>query len=198
MRHCPMFLSVFVFLIMGKSGEVFSQAAVELDYRKVAEGADWRWDEKLADPLHAGLGSKDYDVRFDYYSAQPNVIVISISKDGKVLYSWSGHRYSVFQIVENKLYFADFPYLGTNTKIVAIDLQTGKEIWRSPLKAATGVLAGSSGNLALLNLDVQGEVINIFGKENDVRYFEIKKVSTGETVGHKIFPREAAAIRIGQ
>jgi hypothetical protein len=38
-----------------------------------------------------------------------------------------------------------------------------------------------------INLDVNGEVMTVYGNETLGRYLEYKDIDTGKTVGHRIF-----------
>ena len=114
-------------------------------------------------------------------------------KDEKLIYSWSGHHYSVFRIVKNRLFYADFDYHSSGGKIVAVDLTTGKELWRSPLEALGPVqhMAYAS----FLNLDANENAVTVFGWEGAGKYVEIKDAATGRTVGHKIFPKDKGRVQ---
>src|SRR3990172_5068012 len=59
----------------------------------------------------------------------------SIADDLKSAYEWVGHAHTVFEIVGDRLYYADYSTLGTGGAIVAVDLTTGNVVWREKLEA---------------------------------------------------------------
>ena len=70
---------------------------------------------------------------------------------------------------------------------MAVDLSTGKELWDSRLQGIG--LVEHSAYLNLMNLDANFEVVEVWGNETMGRYLEIKDVTMGKTIGHRIFPR---------
>jgi hypothetical protein len=164
----------------------------KMDYQKTADNAEWTFDNSLAGIPGTMVGwHSAYDVDCLYKHAS-DVIRITILKDEKKAYSWVGCRWSVFQIVDDRLYYADFT-LGDQAGIVAIDLTTGKELWRSKLigLSTQPALMEHSPAVLMMNLSVNVDVVTICGREMG-RYIEFKDIKTGKTVGHKIFPAPLA------
>lgn len=166
-----------------------------IDYKKVADTADWRWRDEMANPLGCITQCGDkYDISLLSPAGDRNALTITIQEDGRKrsvsheLFSWAGHRHSVFRILGDRLYYADFGYLSIAGNVVAVDLKTGKKLWASPLKALGQI--EHSGSRNLMNLDVDGDVVTIWGNDSyQGRYVEFKSTATGETLGHKIFPK---------
>src|SRR3990172_5068011 len=52
----------------------------------------------------------------------------SIADDLKSAYEWVGHAHTVFEIVGDRLYYADYSTLGTGGAIVAVDLSRSPTI----------------------------------------------------------------------
>jgi len=104
----------------------------------------------------------------------------------KEVYTWLGHVNSVFRIQEDRLYYARFHPISSGGSVVAVDLKTGKELWDSPLQGIG--LVEHSAYRNLMNLDANLEVVWVWGNEMG-RYLEYKDVTTGKTVGRRIFSR---------
>ncbi len=158
------------------------------DYQKLADEATWDWDDEQADPLKCALCcDKNYDVRI-LCSNKEEGLVITILSGTREIYSWRGHGASVFCVQEDKLFYADFSPVSTGGHIIAIDLNSGTELWNEPLQAL-----GDPSHFAYsnrINMFCSGSVLSIYGNEAFGRYIEYKKVDTGTTVGNKILPEE--------
>jgi hypothetical protein len=167
-----------------------SMAAVNakdtIGFQKTAAGANWGWREEMSGPTGciSQCGDK-YDIRLVSRKNDRYAFSITILSGDREIYTWQGHRHSVFRILDDRLYYAKFHPSSTGGSIVAIDLTTGRELWTSPLKAL-GDFEHSTYR-TLLNLDCNHEVVTIYGNESLGRYFEIKRTDTGATVGHKRF-----------
>jgi outer membrane protein assembly factor BamB len=101
------------------------------------------------------------------------------------LYRWLGDTRTVFRIVGKRLYYASYHRSAGGGNVVAADLATGKQIWRVPLKGVPAVSHSFYSNS--LNLDANEEVVWVYGNEGAGRYLEFKDVTTGETIGQRIF-----------
>jgi len=168
-----------------------ASAAEAIDYQKTADGAGWGWLEEMANPLGciSQCGDK-YDIRLVSAKDDRYSLTITVLFAGREVYSWKGHRHSVFRILDDRLYYAKFHPSSTGGSVVAVDLGTGKELWTSGLKALGGIK--HSAYRAILNLDCNRDVVTVHGNESMGRYIEFKRVDTGETVGHKIFPKQTS------
>ena len=158
----------------------------KLDYQSNADGARWGWSEEMSTPLGSitQCGSK-YDIHLLSMKDDRYGLIITVLLDDKKVYTWQGHRRSVFRILYDKLYYAKFHPSSSGGSIVAVDLNTGKEIWSSRLKGLGSISHSAYMNLMTLNANT--EVVTIYGNESMGRYIEIKDAATGETVGHRVF-----------
>lgn len=129
-----------------------------------------------------------YDIRLLSKAEDRHAYTITILSGSREIYSWEGHANSVFRILDDRLYYARFHPSSSGGTIVAIDLNTGKEIWATPLDALGGVQ--HSAYRSVLNLHCNRKVVWLYGNESFGHYIEFKRIDTGETVGHKIFPKE--------
>lgn len=162
-----------------------------VDYQKIADAAGWVWRSEMADPLGcvSQCGGK-YDIRLLSKKGDRHALTIMILANGKEVFTWQGHRRSAFRILGDRLYYAEFHPSSSGGKVVAVDLTTGKKLWTSPLKALGSVQHSAYRNL--MNLDVNDEVVTVWGNESLGRYVEFKSAATGETLGNKVFPPPAA------
>jgi hypothetical protein len=110
---------------------------------------------------------------------------MEVGRDGRRIYAWTGHAHSVFRIVGDRLYYADFKPNGSGGGIVAVDLKAEKQLWRSPLKALGAV--SHSGYRNMINLDVSKDAVIVFGWESSGRYLELKSLEDGASVAHRLF-----------
>jgi outer membrane protein assembly factor BamB len=160
-----------------------------VDYQKVADKTEWRWKDDEATPWHSfGKAPIEYDLRLEQTSKKLYTVTITFGKDGKTLYSVEGHRNSVFRVLGNVLYYPQFHPSASGATLVAVDLTTGKEIWKTHLEGIGAVRHFKYSNL--INMEISNETVTVFGNESFGRYVEIVQLSTGKTVGHKVFPKE--------
>ncbi len=186
LRKCSLnacFLALCLFVTI----ELRTDAAESTNDQIIADSAEWEWHEFMTSPLDCVSQCHDkYDLRILRQGKNPTKLSLTILSGDHELYSWEGHMYSAFRILNEHLYYANFsPYVGGG-EIVAVDLKTGKELWRSQLQALGP--AERSSNRNRINLTCYSEgVVAITGNETMGRYLEFKKISTGETIGHRIF-----------
>lgn len=159
-----------------------------MNYQKEADGAGWGWDEYQASPFYGiSQAGSTYDIVMANDHLERSRLTFKILRDGKEVYTWRGHVHTVFRIQEDRLYYALFETSTSGGEIVAVDLLSGKELWKSPLVALGTIEHFAYSNL--MRMDANLEIISVFGNESMGRYFEIKDANTGKTVGHKIFPK---------
>ena len=158
----------------------------KLDYQKTVDGARWGWSEKMSNPLGCitQCGRK-YDIHLLSMKDDRYGLIITVLLDDQKVYTWQGHRHSVFRILYDRLYYAKFHPSSSGGSIVAVDLNTGKELWSSRLKGLGSISHSAYMNLMTLNANT--EVVTVYGNESMGRYIEIKDTLTGETVGHRVF-----------
>jgi hypothetical protein len=155
------------------------------------ENQHWNWSAAHANPLHCLLqqaGDK-YQIALARDPREPGVVTIAIRRDGKPVCGWAGHAYSVFQIVGDRLYYADYTMDGTGGAIVAVDLANGKRLWREPLDALGPIEHSKYFNR--MNLAADDSSVRITGNESAGRYIEVKDAATGRTIANRQLPPEA-------
>jgi hypothetical protein len=149
---------------------------------------EWRWDSDQATVLYSMMrAGSSYDIAIVRQHDRPQGLLIKITDGGRQAYSWRGHWRSVFSLTGHRLIYADFAMETAGGEIVCVDLRQGKELWRSRLRAVP--VGGHSLYSNAINLEVTDDQVLIYGNEEAGRYFEVKDARTGETIGHKVFPR---------
>ena len=155
----------------------------------------WDWSLDRANPLHCLLQQSgvDYDVTLVGDHREPGMVKIVIARDHKSAYEWVGHAHTVFEIVGDRLYYADYSTLGTGGAIVAVDLTTGNVVWREKLEALGPI--EHSKYLNRMNLAADASSVRITGNESAGRYVEVKDAATGRTIAHRKFTADAASVK---
>ena len=186
-------VALAAFALAGTIG-LCAEGTSSIDYQKTADRAQWSFTDAWANPLSCmcRLAGTDYDVWLIRETKDRHALTINFIKDDRPAYQWKGHKHSVFRIRGDRLYYAEFHYSGSGGNVVAVDLNKGNELWRSPLKALGEV--AHSAYLNRMTIDANDEVVSIYGNESMGRYVEFKDTRTGKTVGHKRFPTEGDAV----
>lgn len=164
-------------------------AARSAHYQKVADGLTWK------DPEHQTRPS--FETQLPGYHA----LAYHDSKDGferttirvhagdAVRYSWDERGGFAFIGREHVLYRADHHSHSSGCKVVAFDLKDGKELWKTTLKGLGPISHSKYRNQVWLER-LDDVVFAVYGKESAGRYVELVDFKTGQTVGHKVFPRD--------
>jgi len=155
----------------------------------------WDWSLERANPLYCLLqqSGDEYDVTLSSAHREPGVVKIAVARDHKTAYEWAGHAHTVFQIVGDRLYYADYSSLGSGGTIVAVNLATGKVIWRAQLDALGPI--EHSKYYSRMNLQADANSVRITGNESAGRYIEVKDTSTGRTVAHRKLAADEAGVK---
>ena len=95
-----------------------------IDWQKTAENAGWGWQEDEANPLSCiGQSDDKYAIRLQSAKNDRHTLVITILAGDKEVYSWRGHRHSVFRVLDDRLYYAKFHFSASGGSIVSVDLK---------------------------------------------------------------------------
>jgi hypothetical protein len=124
-------------------------------------------------------------------------ITFKFVRDGReVLTIERGHVSSVFFAERDVLYFAHFSPASSGCIVTAYDLVTGKERWRTKLRAIPkGVHSKYSNSVTLTSpgqteIEADGEgVVFVAGHEDFGDYYEVLDRDTGRFLAHRAFPR---------
>ncbi len=159
-----------------------------VDYQKVADATEWKWDDKSATLSHSlAVKQPNYTVRTDEKAAKHDMPV-TFTKGDKELFVFRSHENTVFRVVGDTLVYASFHRSASGATMIGVDLKTGKELWKTHLKGIGPVSHFRYSNL--LNMEADGDTVTVFGNESYGKYVEILDTKTGKTVGHKLFPKD--------
>ena len=191
MRALPCLLTAVFLLASGTAPSHIEAQGLSksgIDYQKAADSANWGWEDDMASPFWGiSQAGEKYTIVMVSRPNERHNLTFKVLHGEKVVYTWLGHVKSVFRIQEDRLYYARFSDISSGGSVVAVDLSTGKKLWDSPLQGIGPVEHSAYRNQ--MNLDANLEVVWVWGNETMGRYLEFKDVTTGKTVGHRIFPR---------
>jgi hypothetical protein len=146
---------------------------------------EWRWSKDKANLTYSTKRYlPDYEVERvrpkEYYTP----INIRRKQDRKVIYSFEeGHESVVFTRWKDVLYIAEYSPIRSGCEVVALDLQTGKQLWRSRLQGIGPT--SHSQYLNLVNIETDGQKLIITGNEAHGRYIEQVDLRSGKTLANK-------------
>jgi hypothetical protein len=145
---------------------------------------EWRWSEKRASLAYCTkYHLPDYEVlqsRGQYYAP----ITIRTKKAHKqVYYLREGHQGIVFTRWKDVLYIAEYDPIATGCAVVAVNLQTGENLWQTPLEGNSPEWHSKYRNS--VNIETDGQRIIVNGNESHGRYVEILDIETGKRLINK-------------
>ena len=94
----------------------------------------------------------------------------------------------MFCVKDGTLFFADWSTVGTGGEVVAVDLSSGKEVWRANLDALGNISHFGYSNR--IRMEYRRDAVWVLGKESFGNYVEVKDPETGKTVAHRVFDKE--------
>jgi hypothetical protein len=162
------------------------------DYQKRAQEAPWTWSESQASLEYSitrhlqAYGGNAAASGEPTYSLNPFTLRIKVK--GQEAQAWQGHAYTVFARWYGTLFVADYHAMASGCRVLAIDLRTGELLWKANLRGLGPI--GHSKYRNRVNIETDGRVVTVRGLESAGRYIEFLSCETGETVGHKKYPRE--------
>ncbi|WP_165074903.1 hypothetical protein [Paludisphaera rhizosphaerae] len=150
-----------------------------------AEEMPWRWSDEraLAKTSVRELGG-GYQARIEPIQENSRIPTITLTREGKDVYSWRGHDYSVFVVARDVLYYPDFSDHGAGCTVLAYDLTEGKLLWRTALW--TTPQGNHSQYSNRINLEVDDHHLIVYGNESYGRYLELLDTQSGKIVGYRL------------
>lgn len=189
MRTSLLSLAVLAAVFIGPP-LLWAEDPAATDHQKMLDRSDWWWNQEYASPLYCiSQSDKAYGIRIERPQDDHGGLRYSILRDGNTVYSWVGHRRTVFQVVDDRLYYPRYHFSSSGGEVVAVDLTGGNELWRSPLNGLGPV--EHSKYLNRMIITVNPDTVTINGYESMGRYIEIKDARTGDTIAHRIYKDEA-------
>jgi hypothetical protein len=146
---------------------------------------EWRWSE---DKATLAFCTKQYMPDFDVEKEKPmeyySPINIRSKKTGKMVYSYKDASIgTVFTRSKDILYVAEHSPIATGCEVVAINLNTGEQVWRTRLKGLGHIIHEEYSNE--VNIGTDGNQLIVWGKEHDGRYIEHLDVQSGKTTSNQ-------------
>jgi len=164
---------------VGKSGKDSS------DHKPLGRPLVWRWSNEKAN-LDWCIEKHLSDFDAEVMRSQEDGLLVNIrkKKDSKILYVIKeAHENTVFARWKDVLYIAEYSPIGPGCSVVAVDLTSGKELWRSYLEGNSPKINLEYRNL--VNIETDGELIIVFGNETHGRYIEYLDLRSGKTLANK-------------
>ena len=154
-------------------------------YQSKADAATWDWTEDRA--------ALDYSVRQSPVPATISVnpagqTTVTLAVDEKRTVVFDAHQGTPFVVRGKTLYYADFGPNSTGCAVIAVDLDSGKQVWRAALNGLGPIKHFKYRNQ--VTLDADDVAVRVVGKESSGRYVEYVDRETGRSVAHKVFPED--------
>ena len=172
------------FLALAAACTVLAVAG-DVDYQKLADRTNFHWQAEESTVLYS-LSQMPGEYKFGLdYDPAVHGMTFSFLKNAKVVFTFTGHKHSVFKIHDGVLYYPVFHFSSSGCQVVAYDLEKKKELWKTSVKGIGGVLHSAYRNL--ITLDVNTDVVTIHGHESFGDYIEFLDRNSGEMVGHQTY-----------
>lgn len=98
----------------------------------------------------------------------------------------NGHRNSGFVANGDELFFAQYSTGTDGCTVVAYDLSTGRQRWKTKLKGVQAGVHFAYSNKVIISLET--EVVTVMGHESKGDYIEVVDRKNGETLANRIYP----------
>ncbi len=157
------------------------------DYQQVADETEWKFPERKAITDQLTDEFKGFRAELEALEAGGLGMTVLISNAKKEeLLKWETQVMVSFAQRGGVLYYADFHPSSSGCSVVAFDLNAKKQLWKADLKGLGPIDHSKYWNDVRLEV-LDGDAIQVFGKESAGRYVEIVDRGTGKTVGNKVF-----------
>jgi hypothetical protein len=152
---------------------------------KPGKPLEWRWSRGKASLAYSTKQHlPDYEVERVRKNEHDMSINIRTRQDHKVIYSLAeGHEGTVFTRWNDILYIAEYCPIASGCDVVALDLTTGKQLWKSRLQGIGPT--GHSQYLNLVNMETDGQRVIVTGNEAHGRYIEHLDLQSGKTLANQ-------------
>src|SRR5258706_8759696 len=127
-------------ILAAEPGQDAAHLQMELDANP------WRWNDSdegifysMSQPAAA-----EYQIELIRPPRGDDQLTIRFVKKGKLVFSWEGHSRSVFALEGKTLVYARFQPYSPDCTLVAIDLDSGRELWRNDLQGVRKPVGSSA------------------------------------------------------
>ncbi len=187
-------ICLFTSLLFAGSG-IIAQSSVDREqqlvrrFQTLADTSEWSWSDEVATTeycIRRAMEDGHYHVAIVYANTRGTTwqtVRICDEKDA-LLYELPANRQPIFEIADDKLYYADYEMSTDGCTVVAVDLRTKTEVWRTHLRGIGAI--SHSGYNNRVTLQANESVVAVQGREME-RYVEYLDALTGRTIAHRIF-----------
>jgi hypothetical protein len=150
---------------------------------------EWRWIENEANLFvsfqkSAPSGYESQIVRTDGKNGLPGKFLLRFLKNGELAAEFESKPSSVFVSAGDVVYFAEFSALRTGCTIIATDLKSRTLLWKCRLRGIGPTTHSAYYNLVLVQL--QDDLLIVYGNEANGRYIEAVDVKSGKTIANRV------------
>ena len=159
--------------------------ADQIDHQKMLDRSGFHFQVNEASIMHSmSQVPHEYTFRMEHIPAK-NSVSYSIRKDDQERFRMEAHKYSVFRIQNDILYYSLGHYSSSGCEIVAYDLGKKTERWKVSVKGIGPVQHSAYRNI--VTLDVNDDVVTIHGHESFGDYIECLDIKTGKRLAHRTY-----------
>jgi hypothetical protein len=184
-RRALVMLVVVLYALQARGG-------APTDYAKKIKHAPWLWDNRDANLLMSALQTlQGFDVQVNKPANTDGLgleFSVRVLRDGKEVLAFPAHAQTVLARRGNVLYRADYYQCATGCSVVALDLHTGKKLWKCALVGIGPTAHSDYGNEVCMV--VEDGLIVIYGRESNGRYIEYVDAKSGKSLANKTLPPE--------
>lgn len=162
--------------------------------KNAGEKLEWRWSKNQAKLEYCIKRhfTNDYEVELLKKDKYHSAIKIR-DKSGRVVFSFEEGRLSlVFTRWRDTLFVAAHSHIASGCEVVAVDLQSGKTLWKTRLQGIGPI--EHSQYLNRINIDTDGKRIIVYGNEANGRYIEHLDLKTGKMLVNKKLPADVKSL----
>lgn len=157
---------------------------------KWVQDEKWMWFPERASIAYSLLNKPaGYGVQLARpaeWAANGNRVQVKIVKAEKTIHQWDTHFGGAFVFSGSTLVYSNHLEAAPGCELIAWDLESGKQLWATSLKA---VPAGPTSRYRnQINLKIQDDEIIVYGDESRGQYIEKVDLETGKTIYHSLGP----------
>ena len=130
---------------------------------------------------------KKYDIALISSHENRSRVQIEVKLGKETIYRWGGHPTSVFAIENDRLYYADYWIANAGGSVIAVNLKTGKTLWKSALQGMN--VPHHFHYRTSLNLKLSRGAVIINARETYGTYRESFDIQSGKRAEHKVIWR---------
>ena len=160
--------------------------ATQTSGNKVPSEIPWKWpDQPPTILLYLMEKPVGYEVQLarmtDWKPGRS--IQVRVFRAGKKIHQWNTHTEGAFVFVGSKIIYSNFESAASGCELIAFDLDSEKELWRTHLKGLGPIAHSEYWNQIYLEHS-NGRVV-VFGNEARGQYIEAVDPDTGKTISNQ-------------